>query len=188
MNLPANLNQFQVVSRKSEQERNTKLSWGAKSEGIKLGDCVDGIILGFELNEFKTKNIVLKSFSHNGQKLMVWGCSTLTRELHTDDTATELLYNVGDVVRITYLGSYIGKKGVAKDKNIAIFRIDEIVNYELNQNDIKDITEFQDAQRHTKPLAAYPSKPASPVFAPRPVNKLNSFTQKKSNDDDSFDM
>lgn len=190
--LPA-LSQLQVVSRKSEDERKFKLSWGAKTEGIQAGDHIDGIILGFIENEYKTKNIILKSFNENGQQVTVWGCSTLTKELHVDDSLKDLLYGPGDVVRITYKGSYMGKKGLGKDKMIAVFRIDELIGYELTEQDVHEIKAFQQEKIKTMPLVSYKPAPATtkaPAYT-TPAYKIAAMAKKpiaQMGDDDSFDV
>src|SRR5690242_20412041 len=104
------LSTFTVQSRNPNPKRTFRANWGAKSEGIQPGDYVEGILLGFEMSEFGAKNIVLKSWSHNDQPLMIWGCSSLQNELHADEQHTQLLYNSGDVIRVTFKGSYVGKK------------------------------------------------------------------------------
>lgn len=147
-NLPtANL---QVVCRNPEARRNFRNGWGAKSEGIQPGDYIDGIILGFEINEYTTKNIVMKSFSHNGQQVLVFGCSSLQNELHGDREHQQLLFQSGDVVRVTFKGSYIGKKGRSLGKQVAIFSIDELVGYTHTQNDIREIEDFLRLQQQSQ--------------------------------------
>lgn len=171
-NLP---NIFTVTSRNPNPKRTFRASWGAKTHGIKNGDYVEGVILGFENSEFDKKNIIIKSFSHNDQPLMIWGCSSLQYELHADEKQTELLYNSGDVIRITFKGKYMGKKGKAIGKEIAIFEIGAIEGYSLTQIDIIEIQQFLDAQRATMPLQAYKPAPAAaavqnPFRQPQQIN------------------
>jgi hypothetical protein len=163
MNLPiVNTSQFQVFSRNPQARRDFRESWGAKTEGIKGGDFLDGVILGFEIDpEFGSKHIILKSFQRNGGQVLIWGCSSIQNELHADEFHRQMLYASGDVVRVTYKGSYMGKKGRSKDKLVAIFTIDEIVGYNLTPQDIQEVRDFQMSK---KPINT--SRPNPPQITP----------------------
>lgn len=150
-NSNALVQQYTVQSRNPNARPAFRMSWGAKTEGIMAGDYVDGIILGFEISEFGAKNIVLKSFTHNGQTVMVWGCSSLQRELHFDEAFTQLLFKPGDAIRIIYQGGYTGKKGKSQGKFVAIFQIGELVGYQLTQQDVGDIQKYIQEQSQKNP-------------------------------------
>lgn len=171
MNLPVLNQQFQLRSRNPEARKNFRASWGAKTEGIKEGDFVQGIILGFETTEFKSKNIIIKSLQ-TGQPLVVFACQSLQRELHSDEFFTQLLYKPGDVVQITYRGSYVGKKGIAQGKTVAVFAIDEIIGYTLTEQDIQDVRSFIQQQ-----VSGATGLPQAPQPVQQPVYNQQQFAQ-----------
>ena len=166
MNLPNVQNQFQVVRRENPNaKRDFTISWGAKNEGIQPGDKVNGIILGFEMNDYKKKNIIVKSFNHGMQKVKIFGCTSIESELHSDQASVNLLWNLGDVIRVTYIKTYTGTKGLGAGKPISIFTIDELVGYNLTQEDVNDIQEFQNDQIKKQPLQAYKQPIQPPAYA-----------------------
>lgn len=179
MNLPVT---YKLVNRNPNPRPAFRNSWGAKTEGIKEGDYVEGVILGFEDNDFNAKNIVLKNLATGGH-LIVWSCSSLMRELFVDDKNTHCLYEPGDVIRVTYQGGYIGKKGMSKGKFVAIFQILGIEGYALTEIDIQEISDYQKAQIQTKPLNAY-RQATTP--AQKHVGKTQ--FQRTKIEDDSFDV
>ena len=160
MNLPSiNSNNFQLSRRSNKPRHSFRMSWGARSENIKPGDFIDGIILGFEREgEFNTKTIILRSLSHNLQEVKVWSCTAIEREMHEDDECTIPLYQIGDCIRITFKGSYIGTKGKGLGKLIASFDVDSIINYDLSSEDITAIESYNYRRQHLesqKPIHVY---------------------------------
>jgi hypothetical protein len=204
MNLPVvNSSQFQVFSRNPQARRDFRESWGAKTEGIKGGDYIDGIILGFEIDkEFGSKHIILKSFQRNGAQVLIWGCSSIQNELHIDEFHKQMLYTSGDVVRITYKGSYVGKKGRSKDKLVAIFTIDEIVGYNLTSQDVQEVRDFQSFQKKPVYVAMpdpvyqqvqqiplpYQHIQSMPQHQPQQNQTSSIYVQEKVKNDNSFDL
>lgn len=185
-NLPAqiNHNQFQFSAR--QERREFMPGWGIKSGELVPGDFIVGIILGFEKNEFNTSNIILKNIVHGlqqrfhtempaqfnfGEFIRVFSCATIEQELYRIEEKTdasgnkikikhELLFQAGDVIRITFLNSYIGKKGLANGKTIAVFKIDGLDSgYQLTPEDYSDVQQYQQQLNQNKPLAAYQPAP-----------------------------
>lgn len=163
MNLPA-LRQLQAVSRKPESNVSF-LTWGAKKEGIKEGDCIDGILLGFEVGEYGGKNLIIKSFEHNGQPVKIWGCASIQRAIHADTAYTQLIYFPGDVVRVTYKYSYEGKKGLSTGKIVAVFDVEELIGYDLTEKDAYDIEIFAAQQVQKSGLPVYKAPVQQPYAA-----------------------
>ncbi len=184
MNLPVkyNANEFEVLPSANENNSNFLISWGAKPNEsgqcpLEIGDFIDGIIIGFETNQYDKKNIILKSFHHNNMLVRVWGCSWIQRALHTDDTFSEMLYNPGNIIRVQFLGTYPGTKGKSLGKIIAKFKINPLFSkdFQLSKEDIRDIQSYQASLIQKQPLAAYKpmpqvAQPAAPqaYYIPQP--------------------
>ena len=156
-NLPT---KYTLICRNQEGRQEFMLKWGGLTEGIKPGDYQDGVILGFELNKYGKKDIIIRSLNHNGQPLKIYGCSPLEYELHKStikpDGSREiiqppqLLFQPGDVIRVTYTGFYIGKKGISEGKKVSTFNVDELGGYRLTPEDVTHVTEFQKLQQQNQ--------------------------------------
>jgi len=167
MNLPANIPQFTYTQKNTYVKETSKRIWGAKTEGIQKGDVRHGIILGFEV--FKgTKNIILKCFEEKGGIISIAGCKSLSKQLHVeqDYPFINLIYNVGDVVAVTFIDSFIANKGDAIGKLIAIYSVREVGPYTLTQEDIADIQQYQAEQARVTPMAQYQQIPQAPMANP----------------------
>lgn len=127
--------------------------WGAKEEGRNPGDFVDGILLGYSLGKFNATLFAMKSFTHNGELIYVYGCSSLDRQFFENpEQKMGEIFQVGEVLRITFLGSFVGTKGKGIGQMIASYRVDCLRPYTLTQQDINDINKFKQMSMQQQPL------------------------------------
>jgi len=189
----SNLPTTYVLKKKNAFVQEYVQSWGAKTEGIEPGHYVEGIILGFETNEFNMKHIILRQL-HDGSQLKIWGCTSLQKQLHQEQAApfNTLIYNVGDVVRVIYTGSFVAKKGMAAGKTIACFQIFELGGYRFTDDDMQAIEHFQMQQAYKQPQQFKQQAPQQRQQAYKPAAVAPKGLPVKSavqtDDDDSFDI
>lgn len=88
-------------------------TWGGATEGVKVNDFVQGVLLEIQEAQNKFKNVYpnqkpkynlyLYNPLFKGGKIVVWGCSSLTRFLLGADGS--LLVQAGQYIQIRYDGS-----------------------------------------------------------------------------------
>lgn len=197
----SNLPTAYVLKKKNSFVQEYVQSWGAKTEGIEPGHYIEGIVLGFEVNEFNMKHIILRQL-HDGSQIKIWGCTSLQKQLHQEQVApfNTLIYNVGDVIRVIYTGSFVAKKGMAMGKTIACFQIFELDGYRFTENDAYALEQYQMQQAYKNPAQTarmtqqrpqQQSAYRAPVAAqPKPLAapKVTVTVAAASEDDDSFDI
>ena len=122
-------------------------NWGCKTEGIKPGDFVVGIFMGWEPIDVKehVRNCPIIYNIHTLQEMLIWGCHTIYAEMFKTQEKREFFnprYLVGDVLKFTFKKSYVSTKAGLEGKIIGVFQVDLMRGYSINAEEIDFVKSY----------------------------------------------